>query len=73
MPIEKIISKGNWFEARMMTIVNTCKVFEEKLEESPEATVDMMLYCRDVKLLLTMLDKAGEELFELRKNKRIIT
>lgn len=73
MQDEKIITKGNWFEARMMTMVQTCKIFEEKLEEHPDSTIDMSLYCRDVKLLLTMLDKAGEELYELRKNKRIIT
>ncbi len=70
MPPERIISKGNWYEARIMTTLQTYNIFVEKLKETPEATIEMDLYCRDVGMLLTLLNEAGEQLSILRKEKK---
>lgn len=73
MSQETIVSRGDWYEARILTVVQTMKIFVEKLETSPDSTIDMGLYVRDVGLLLTLLNNAGEKLHGLRTNKRIIT
>ena len=71
MPDEVILSKGDsWYDVRIQSIVQTLKIFTDNLIENPNSTVDMETYCRDVNLLLTLLNKAGEELSNRR---RIIT
>lgn len=72
MASDETISKGDdWYEVRIQTIVQTHKIFLENLAENPDhkSTVDMETYCRDVGMLLNMLNKAGEQ---LNNKKRII-
>ena len=74
---ETIISKGDPYGAMIMNIVQTHKIFMEKMKEenAHTYTVGMLTYCKDVGFLLNMLDRAGEKLANLRKEseKRIIT